>query len=32
MKIGKLLGALSNMGQIYEGVKNNVFKKDYVKP
>jgi|FLMP01.1.fsa_nt_emb hypothetical protein len=30
MKIGKLLGALKNMGQIYEGVKNNVFKTDYI--
>ena len=28
MKIGKLLGAVGNMGQIMEGIKNKVFKNE----
>ena len=30
MKIGKLLNAVGNIGQIAEGIKNKVFKKDDV--
>jgi RNase P subunit RPR2 len=30
MKLGKLLGAIKHLDQVYEGVKNNIWKKDYV--
>jgi len=30
MKINKLLKGVKNISQIYEGVKNNIFKKDYI--
>lgn len=30
MKIGKLLKAFGNMDKIYEGIRNNVFRKDHI--
>ena len=30
MNISKLLNGVKNISQVYEGVKNKVFKRDYV--
>ena len=30
MRINKLLNAIKHLDQVYEGVKNNIWKKDYV--
>ena len=30
MKLGKLLNAVKHLDQVYEGIKNNVWKKEYV--
>ena len=30
MNIGKLLNGVKNISQVYEGVKNKIFKRDYV--